>query len=219
MKKTKPMLLFLCVVLLAGVSVLGTMAYLTDKAEVKNTFTMGRVQIKVDEAEVNVDGTPVTPENRVTDGNNYHLVPGGTYTKDPIMTVLKGSEESYVRMLVTVNCLNEFNAIFASDGGFAYDSILSGFDSTKWTYVGQTVNDEENTITFEFRYKSSVKPTKTEDAVLEPLFTTVRIPNVLGNSDMESIKDLKITVIGYAIQKAGFDNDTAAWTAFEDQMS
>ena len=218
MKRMKTLLLFLCAVLLVGVSVLGTIAYLTDQAEVKNTFTVGKVEITVDEAEVNPDGSRVTPANRVTQ-NNYHLVPGESYAKDPTMTVLKGSEESYVRMLVTVNCANELDAIFAATGGFAYDSILSGFNATKWTCVGETPNTATNTVTYEFRYKNAVEPTATENTVLEPLFTTVTIPAALDSSDMESIKDLEIVVIGHAIQKAGFNDEASAWTAFDAQMS
>ena len=217
MKRMKPLLLFLCAVLLVGVSVLGTLAYLTDQVEVKNTFTVGKVEITVDEAEVNLDGSLVTPPNRVTQ-NKYHLVPGGSYAKDPTMTVLKGSEESYVRMLVTVNCANELDAIFAATGGFAYDSILSGFDAANWTYVGETPSAVTNTVTYEFRYKNAVKPTATENAVLEPLFTTVTIPAALDSSDMESIKDLEIVIIGHAIQKVGFNDEASAWAAFNAQM-
>lgn len=217
MKRMKPLLLILCAVLLVGVSVLGTIAYLTDQAEVKNTFTVGKVEITVDEAEVNPDGTLATPANRVTQ-NNYHLVPGGSYAKDPTVTVLKGSEESYIRMLVTVNCANELDAIFAATGGFAYDSILSGFNATKWTCVGETPNTATNTVTYEFRYKNAVKPTATENAVLEPLFTSVTIPAALDSSDMEAIKDLEIIIIGHAIQKAGFNDEASAWAAFDAQI-
>ena len=123
-----------------------------------------------------------------------------------------------MRMLVTVNCANELDAIFAATGGFAYDSFLSGFDSTKWTYVGETPSAVTNTVTYEFRYKNAVKPTATENAVLEPLFTSVTIPAALDSSDMESIKDLEIIIIGHAIQKAGFNDEASAWTAFDAQM-
>lgn len=41
--KSKALLLTLCAVLLVAASVLGTMAYLTSSAEVKNTFTVGKV--------------------------------------------------------------------------------------------------------------------------------------------------------------------------------
>lgn len=100
--KSKALLLTLCAVLLVAASVLGTMAYLTSSAEVKNTFTVGKVEIKLDEAKVNADGIPVEGADRVT-ANSYKLMPGTTYTKDPTVTVLKGSEDSYVRMKVTFN--------------------------------------------------------------------------------------------------------------------
>ena len=92
--KSKALLLTLCAVLLIAASVLGTMAYLTSSAEVKNTFTIGKVEIKLDETDVT---NPTGP--RVT-ANSYKLMPGTTYTKDPTVTVKAGSEESYVRMKV-----------------------------------------------------------------------------------------------------------------------
>jgi predicted ribosomally synthesized peptide with SipW-like signal peptide len=104
-KATKALLAILCVVLLVAGSVMATLAYLTDSDEVKNTVTVGKVDITVDESEVTPDGEPVDGADRV-DGNEYHLIPGQSYVKDPTMTVKKGSEESYVRMLVSVNCLS-----------------------------------------------------------------------------------------------------------------
>ena len=60
MKTTKKaLLLTLCAVLLVAASVLGTMAYLTSTDEVQNTFTVGQVSIKLDEAKANTDGTLV----------------------------------------------------------------------------------------------------------------------------------------------------------------
>lgn len=100
--KSKALLLTLCAVLLVAASVLGTMAYLTSTAKVENTFTIGKVEIKLDEAKVNADGIPVEGAARVT-ANSYKLMPGTTYTKDPTVTVKAGSEESYVRMKVTFN--------------------------------------------------------------------------------------------------------------------
>lgn len=97
----------LCAVLLVAASVLGTMAYLTDSKDVKNTFTVGNVAIKLDEAKVDENGTQVVdkdgnPVARVT-RNEYKLLPNHTYVKDPTVTVLKPSVASYVRMKVTFN--------------------------------------------------------------------------------------------------------------------
>lgn len=57
--KSKALFLMLCAVLLVAASVLGTMAYLTSTDEVVNTFTVGSVAIKLDEAKANPDGTLV----------------------------------------------------------------------------------------------------------------------------------------------------------------
>ena len=87
MKKSKVLVMTLCAVLLVATTVLGTMAYLTSEASVVNTFTVGKVEITLDEAKVNPDGTPVTPAARTDAGNVYHLIPGKTYPKDPIIHV------------------------------------------------------------------------------------------------------------------------------------
>lgn len=109
--KTKALLMSLCAVLLVAASVLGTMAYLTDSEDVKNTFTVGNVAIKLDEAKVDDMGNLVknqdgTLADRVTQ-NAYKLLPGHTYVKDPTVTVLTPSVASYVRMKVTFNNATE----------------------------------------------------------------------------------------------------------------
>lgn len=123
--KTKALLMSLCAVLLVAASVLGTMAYLTDSKDVKNTFTVGNVTIKLDEAKVDEKGNLVknqddTLADRVT-RNEYKLLPGHTYVKDTTVTVLAPSVESYVRMKVTFNKASQIIAMctdpeFAEDG-------------------------------------------------------------------------------------------------------
>ena len=83
--KSKALLLTLCAVLLVAASVLGTMAYLTSTDTVTNTFTVGKVEIKLDETDV------TNPNGPRVKANSYKLMPGTTYTKDPTVTVLKGS--------------------------------------------------------------------------------------------------------------------------------
>lgn len=118
--KTKALLMSLCAVLLVAASVLGTMAYLTDSKDVKNTFTVGNVTITLDEAKVDGNGNAIDKQGkRVTNladaervpGNAYKLLPGHTYTKDPTVTVLAPSVASYVRMKVTFNNAKEIIAM------------------------------------------------------------------------------------------------------------
>lgn len=83
MKKTKKaLLLSLCAVMLVTASVLGTMAYLTSTDEVVNTFTVGNVAITLDETDVD-NSTP--GENDRDQANEYKLMPGKEYVKDPIL--------------------------------------------------------------------------------------------------------------------------------------
>ena len=58
--QAKVLVAALCAVLLVVGSVMGTLAYLTDRQAVVNTFTVGNVDITVDEA-------PVTPDGEVID--------------------------------------------------------------------------------------------------------------------------------------------------------
>lgn len=211
----KTLLLCLCAVAVLTAAVVGTLAWLTDSETATNTFTVGQVDITVDEAKVNPDGTLVTGADRVTE-NNYHLIPGQTYIKDPTMTVEADSEEAYVRMLVTLNCKTQLDTIFAP--GVKLDSIFKGWDSTTWRYYQETEDTAANTVTFEFRYKNTVAP-EDEDVVLEPLFASFTVPGTLDGNDLKSLENLTITVEGHAIQAAGFDTADAAWTAFDAQVN
>lgn len=106
MNKKKKITLAVAILLVFCLAIGGTLAWLIDTTPtVKNTFTMGKVKIKLDEAKTDDEGNgmPVDPAQRTETGNAYHLVPGEkTYTKDPTVTVLKGSENCYVRMFVKV---------------------------------------------------------------------------------------------------------------------
>lgn len=69
--RSKALLLTLCAVLLVTASVLGTMAFLTSNDEVVNTFSVGSVAIKLDEAKANTDGSLVDGADRVK-ANSYN---------------------------------------------------------------------------------------------------------------------------------------------------
>lgn len=210
MKKCKVLILFLCAGLLVFATVLGTLAYLTSQETVVNTFTVGKVNITLDEAKVKLDGTPDGTDR--VQANSYHLLPGMTYTKDPMMTVVKDSEPAYVRMLVTINCLKEFDAIFAPEGADLM-RLFNGYDAETWNFETKTRDEAKNTITYEFRYKEPVAKADT-DTELKPLFTSITVPGTFNSEDMKKIAGLKITVVGHAIQAPGFKNADEAWTAF-----
>lgn len=212
MKKFKALLVVACALLLVAASVFGTMAYLTSTDEVKNTFTVGKVNIKLDEAKANPDGSLVEGAARVK-ANSYKLLPGHTYNKDPMVTVLSGSESSYVKMTVTFSKANELDAIFAPDGA-NLTSIFNGYDAANWTAKGNTKDVTANTRTYEFWYKEAVGAPNA-DFALDALFDSITVPGEITAEQLDTIKGMTITVNAYAIQADGFTDADAAWKAFQ----
>lgn len=228
--KNKALLLSLCAVLLVAVSVLGTLAYLTSNDSVVNTFSVGSVQLNLDEAKVNGNGDPVdASENKVTeldkakrvDNNDYKLIPGHSYTKDPTVTLLKGSEESYIKMTVTVSYASELDKIFAANKITDLTTVITGYDPAKWTYGGN-VKNADNTRTYTFYYYQTVSALN-EAKTLEALFTGIQVPGSVTKEQLATLYKsetdrLTITAKAYAIQADGFNTKEAAWTAFDDQI-
>ena len=208
----KKLMTVLALVLVVAMSVAGTYAYLTSDDEVVNTFTVGDVKIKLDEAKANTDGSLVEGADRVK-ANSYKLLPGHNYNKDPMVTVLKGSESSYVKMTVTFSNASQLDAIFAPDGGADMTSIFNGYDSANWIYMGNTEDTVANTRTYEFWYKETVAAPNA-DVALDALFDSITVPGTIDNDQLATIKGMTITVNAYAIQADGFNDAADAWSHF-----
>lgn len=99
--KKKALALVLALTLLVAGVVGGTLAWLTDRtAEVKNTFTVG---------DINIDLTETTTD--------YKMVPGNTISKDPTVTVKANSEACWLFVKVTKSAnLNNFITYAIADG-------------------------------------------------------------------------------------------------------
>jgi len=218
-KQTKVLLTLLCAVLLVVSSVFATMAYLTSDDLVENTFTVGKVEIKLDEANVNEYGEVV--DNVRVKGNEYKLIPGHTYVKDPTVTVLKDSEETYVRMKVTVNCSSQLDAIFGPDG-VNLTSMFKGYDPSNWELVGNVEDTTANTRTYEFRYvgeankgsKNGTVAKAAADIMLDPLFDQIVVPGNITKENLATLDRFTINVTAEAIQADGFADANAAWVEF-----
>lgn len=236
--RSKALLTVLCAMLLVVVSVCGTLAYLTDKDEAKNTFTVGKVDIELDEAKVGEDGKALTGDaaERVTE-NTYHLLPGHTYDKDPTITVKAGSDASYVRALVSISNASATDKLIEDlvKAGAITDvsDVLNGLkyvvDPTRasvekpWVLVKNTVTNDVRT--YEFRYYTTVAAVKNDenetnvDVVLPTLFDEIVIPGAVNNAQMNTLAGLEINVVAHAIQASGFQTEELAWEAFDKQMS
>lgn len=189
MKKTLTVLLAL--VLVIAMSVAGTMAYLTSTDSVTNTFTVGKVAITLDEAKVDKYGVADTNEPRVT-GNEYMLIPGHEYVKDPIIHFQPKSEASWLFVKVE----NGIEAIEAATT--IKDQITS--DANGWTLLEGTNN---------VYYKSVPANEDDTKAVDYPVFGSFKLTS---DADVADYANAQIKVTAYAIQKDGFESDVAlAW--------
>ena len=217
----KAMLMTLCAIILVVATVFGTMAYLTSTDEVENTFTVGNVKITLDEAKVNTNGSPVEGADRVK-ANEYKLMPGHTYTKDPTIHVDATSEDCFIRAKVTLTNAKEWIAIATKYADNKVENIIKGTDDNIWWVSQPAVDETANTVTYTFVYKNESHTdelgkriwtsTDSKDLVL---FNKIEIPGGLTNDELKSVGASKITVVAEAIQADGFANADAAWEAFE----
>ena len=189
--KSKALLMTLCAVLLVAASVLGTMAYLTSTTgEVKNTFSIGKIAITLDEAPVNEYGEVVDGARRTQ--NQYKLVPNHEYKKDPTVHVTGNSENSYI----FVKVVNGIAAIEA-----AGDTTIAAQIEKDWTKLVGVAN---------VYYQEYTKQEAAKDFVV---FNSFTVKNDISETDLETYKDASITITAYAVQQDGFDTAQAAWTA------
>lgn len=207
----KSIALVMMAVLLVAASVMGTLAFLTSTDTVTNTFTVGKVAIKLDEAAANTDGSLVADAARVK-ANNYKLLPGHIYNKDPMVTVLKGSEPSYIKMTVTFSKANELDTIFAPTGA-DLTSIFNGYDAANWIAKGNTKDATANTRTYEFWYKEAVGA-PAADVALDALFDSITVPGKITQEQLATIEGMTITVNAYAIQADGSTDAADAWNKY-----
>ncbi len=193
--KSKILATALAAALLVTGTVFGTMAYLTDQDTVTNTMTVGNIDITLDEAKTDVDGTKVTPEERVQK-NTYKLVPGHEYTKDPTVHVEADSEDSYVFVKVT----NEIAGIEAAEPD-GYAPILKQITDNGWTAL--TGYDD-------VYYKEYTSSTETKNFAV---FAKFKIDGDVDNAKLAEYAGKTIVVNAYAVQQDGFGSAGAAWAA------
>ena len=195
MKTAKKALgLMLVAVLLVTATIFGTMAYLTDKDEVTNTFTVGSVDISLDEAPVGADGKATTG-NRVQK-NDYKLMPGHVYDKDPIVHFQPKSEASWLFIEVT----NEIADIESKAND--YKSIATQITDNGWTALDGVTG---------VYYKSV--PANTGDAAVDyPVFQGFTVDGSVTGTTLESYNSKTVKIIAYAVQADGFTTASDAWT-------
>ena len=224
------------VVAIVVTSVLGTLAYLTSSAAVSNVFTIGNVGIVMTESKVNPDGTLFDGGATQVDTNTYHLLPGKTYIKNPVITVNAGSTASYLFVLLR----NDLEKIAWNDTehpSIAQQMADNGWAkytkaSTGWVYVFVGFNEDgtskvpsENVALETLESFESGKVSGLSAEFVEATKTNYRDQDgnrvedkagkyalfenfsIKTNADVSTYGAAKVTLTAVAIQADGFTSD------------
>ncbi len=202
MKKAKrALLMVLCALLLCVASVFGTLAYLTSQDTVTNTFTVGNVKITMDETKVDEYGRAVY-ENECVQANQYKLMPGHEYTKNPTIHVDPNSEECYLFIKVE-NGIADIEAKTSQENN--YRNIEDQLATMLWEKVEGTENVYYSNATAQADKSYNI-------------FNYFRIDSALADTDLAAYADAEIVITAYAIQADGFASWEDAWDALNDQL-
>ena len=128
----KKKILALCLVIVLAVTAVtgATLAYFTDTTQKQtNTFTMGDIEITLDEEDISTE----KPDRTDEDQEYGVLMPGISYVKDPTITVEKDSEDCYVFLEME---MNKYVSLINLMGVDAYHKGIGGL---KGEYPGFTI--------------------------------------------------------------------------------
>lgn len=188
--------------LLACGVIAGTLAYLQDSTSViENEFTYGSINISLTEGAVDEYGNLLRA--RTSENQTYKLIPGHTYSKDPVLTIEANSEPCYA-FLVVSNPIADLEDVTAG-------TIASQIETAGWTeltsdstlYCDGSALSDDTTI----YYKTASLSEEDQDLAS---FTTLAIDD---NANVEEASGLSIGITAYAVQSDGFDSALLAWEA------
>lgn len=195
----------LALVMVAGISVAGTLAYLTSTTdEVKNTFTVGNVSIDLFEHVYdNESDALLTGTENETKANEYEtVIPGKTYPKDPTVEIQSGSQKCYVFVKVE----NDIAGFEADENNISTQMTALDWDAVEgrtgvYVYAPSGTPAEVDASTaanFDGGEAGQLK-----------VFSEFTIAGDISDANYASLgnEDTAITITAYAIQSEGLDTD------------
>ena len=172
----------------------GTLAWLTDQtASVKNTFTVGNIDITLTESEGVTSSNPQE--------GTFKMVPGNTIAKDPKVTVVAGSEACWLFVKV------EKSANF--------DSFLTYTMADGWTQL--TKDKDGNDITDLVFYRAVDATTAAAGGAFDVLKNNqVTVKDTVTKAMMDNLTSSgatlpTLTFTAYAVQKDNIADEATAW--------
>ncbi len=210
MKKKNILSLVLALALVAALAVGGTLAYFTDNDTEKNTFTMGHVDINLDESngDKDKDGNEVWTDNGLTYDK---VLPGAELTKKARVTVQKGSADCYV--MVKVDLVVDEKDKWNGTTGFKDEDIEKLYDAVRTAIAEKSKTSGKNwkvsPATGNGPFQCVYDGIATENEEL-PLFDSIKIPGEEFKNNTAN-HQFKIELNAYAIQSDNVDPKTLDW--------
>ena len=239
-RKFRVLTFILATALIVGGVVSGTVAWLiADTDPVVNTFSYGDIDLELDETKTDEKGNPVDENNdgnpdKTTEGNDYEMIPGEDYLKDPTVTVLAGNEACwlFVKLDEVDGSITNEDGSVTSTGSFGdyltytigsgwtqlYEDGAFGKDDQKvegvyYRFVGEDTDDIKDTYPVLMDDKISVKGEVTKDML-----------NALDNNGQvykTKVTYPSLSVTAYAVQYSGFEAEVTegAASATDEQIN
>ena len=194
MKKRNLLISILSLALVAVIGVGATLAYFTDKTDVKNNvFTTGMVDITL---------TDTSDSEKATETETGiffdEVMPGDLLDKNVYITVDKDSPPAYVGAFVSVD-YSHFGRPEAYDVmGLVNDAMMRAGTMNNWNTYYVSVGGTDGVL---YVYNQVVEPDDANDVVLD-LFSDIQIPTTWGNDFAAS--SFGINVQAFAAQAENF---------------
>lgn len=202
---SKVLVMLLAVTMIVGISVGGTLAWLSDKTNaVTNTFTPSTIDITLTE----------------TTGEEYKMVPGTTIGKDPVVKVLAGSEASWLFVKVAeVNNVDGFlsYSVITGEGNWTAVPDHDGYYYRKVDAVAAGTA-EANLPTFPVIYYDADK----DGAYDEGEENKVHVLETVKKEDMDALAENtypKLVFTAAAVQSENITTVDAAWAALPAEFT
>ena len=193
--KKRTLALLMAAVMLFGIAVGGTIAWLRDDTDpVVNTFTVGNIDIDLKEHDYIQSSNSLDESKEVSSESEYKMIPGIELPKDPFVTVEANSEKCWVFVTVTKSA--------------NFDTFMTFEMDTKWSKV------EENSLTTVYKYNTVVDASAAKQVLNVLKDKQVCVKDDVTKTQLDAV-DLNptLTFKAYAVQSENLNvnTDAAIW--------
>lgn len=214
----------LLVGLIATLGIGGTLAFLTDAEQVTNTFSVGDLDITLDESEWDDDGDGDKDEDNVDEdgdpnnGDGRNLVPGDTRAKNPTVHAVKG--DSYMRVVMMIkdksgDIITDGKRLdliwktirYDSEGKINVNEHYLLRDLVEMKHINPIFEEDTARSTSGIYFYNYTEIFKEGDEVV--FFTNIVIPGDWDKEELELLGEYQIVIQAQAIQSQNIDKDDA----------